>query len=176
MNKPCSLLLRRCALAAAVLLYSTTFVWASCYGTPRAAIEAAQAIGETALKADKGGYKVVQARTDPLLGQRWVMVARCDHPEWPLLALPVTTNPSMEPAKLQSTIDLSPVVVHAGETVRLWRREPMLQIEVAGISEQNGRLGKTVRVRLLGGGSESSSSPQEFTGVVQGPADVEMQP
>ena len=176
MYKAYALLLRFRRQAVVLLLQSVTFAWASCYDTPKAAIDASHSDVALALAAAKGGYKVVRAQTDPLLGQRWVMVARCDHPEWPLLEFPGETTSSIEPSKLRPGSDTSPVVVHAGETVRLWRRESLLQIEVAGISEQNGSLGKTVRVRLLKGGSESSSSPEEFTGVVKGPADVEMEP
>jgi hypothetical protein len=44
------------------------------------------------------------------------------------------------------------------------------------VSEESGGLGKTIRVRLLHRGTDDQSIRQKFSGVVRGPANVEMQP
>ena len=67
-------------------------------------------------------------------------------------------------------------VVRAGDIVRLWRQESFLRIEVAGMSEESGGLGKTIRVRLLRRNTDDQSIPEQFSGVIRGPSDVEMQP
>jgi hypothetical protein len=69
----------------------------------------------------------------------------------------------------------SPVVVHPGDIVRLWKEEGLLRIDVAGVSEESGGVGKTIRVRLLPVKSESPTSPEELLGVVRGPLNVEIQ-
>ena len=50
-------------------------------------------------------------------------------------------------------------VVRAGDIVRLWRQESSLRIEVAGVSEESGGLGKTIRVRLLRRNTDDQSMP-----------------
>ena len=67
--------------------------------------------------------------------------------------------------------EIDDVLADAGEVVRLWRQEDNLRIEVTAMSEENGGLGKAIRVRLMGGGS----AEQQFIGIVRGVADVEMQ-
>ena len=61
-------------------------------------------------------------------------------------------------------------VVRAGEVVRLWWQEDNLRIEMTAMSEENGGLGKVIRVRLVG----SDSAERQFVGIVRGVADVEM--
>jgi hypothetical protein len=60
--------------------------------------------------------------------------------------------------------------------VQLWRRESLLRIEVVGISEESGGLGKTIRVRLLPRNTDDQAVPEQVSGVVRGPSNVEMQP
>jgi flagella basal body P-ring formation protein FlgA len=67
-------------------------------------------------------------------------------------------------------------VVHAGDIVRLWRQEDLLRIEVAGVSEESGSLGQTIRVRLLRRDAENQTIQEQFSGIVRGQSDVEMQP
>jgi hypothetical protein len=67
-------------------------------------------------------------------------------------------------------------VVRAGDIVRLWKQEDLLRIEVAGIAEESGGLGKTIRVRLLHRSADDQGNQERFSGIVRGPSDVEMQP
>jgi hypothetical protein len=153
---------------------------AACYSTPRKAIDAlvANSSNSPALKDD--GYRVTRIESDQVLGLKWAMIARCGHPEWPLVALPangassVASTQEME-RSVSDGLNKTPVV-RAGDIVRLWRQENYLRIEVAGVSEESGYLGKTIRVRLLHRNTDDQFIPERFLGVIRGPLDVEMQP
>lgn len=149
--------------------------FAACYVSPQAALEGTVS-GHLSSAAKESGYKVIGVRQDRLLGRNWAVIARCDHPEWSTVALPFSGEAASAVPKAYASDLLSPVVVHAGDTVRLWRREPLLQIEVAGVAEENGSLGKTVRVRVVSRNTDNPFTREEFTGIVEGRADVEMQP
>ena len=115
-----------------------------------------------------GSYRVREVMWDQVLGKRWALIASCEHPEQPAFAVPAGAMVGAEPAL--GSKDDSSVVVRAGDTVRLWRQEEDLRIEMAAISEENGGLGKTIRVRLIG----AWSAERQFVGVVRGVANVEM--
>jgi hypothetical protein len=147
---------------------------AACYGTPRTAIDALVANTVTPPTSKSGGYKVIVTQSDPVLGKRWAMVASCDHPEWPAFALSIDGTQLTGHLSVQNVAET--VVVHAGDTVRLWRQAALLRIETAGVSEESGAVGKTIRLRLLHRNSEDQSSSMKLVGVVRGPLDVEIQP
>ena len=153
---------------------------AECYTTPRTALDALVANSSFSTTLRNDGYRVTRIESDRVLGRRWAMVARCDHSEWPLFALPASGESlptSPKEAKRSESENLGTVpVIRAGDVVRLWRQESLLRIEVAGVSEESGGLGKTIRVRLLHRGTDDQSIRQKFSGVVRGPANVEMQP
>lgn len=121
--------------------------------------------------------QMLRIQADPILGKRWAMMVDTDHPEWPAFALPLQgcDTPARPQQISPSNIQASPMV-HAGQIVRLWRQESFLHIEVAAISEENGRLGQRIRVRLSQMDPQSSASPEQITGLVRGPANVELQP
>jgi hypothetical protein len=152
---------------------------AACYSTPRKAIDAlGNSSYSSALK--DGGYRVTRIESDQVLGLRWAMIARCAHPEWPLVALLANGVGSVALTQetersLSNGLSTTPVV-RAGDIVRLWRQETFLRIEVAGVSEESGGLGKTIRVRLWHRNTDDQSIPEHFLGVIRGPLDVEMQP
>jgi hypothetical protein len=125
--------------------------------------------GLSALAAKGGSYRVSEVRWDPVLEQRWAVVASCEHPDQPTFA--VLTNEAIAGKASSPRKEDSAPVVRAGEVVRLWRQEDNLRIEATAMSEENGGLGKAIRVRLMGGGS----AEQQFIGIVRGVADVEMQ-
>ena len=170
------------ALLTVLGLAQPSAATAVCYSTPAAAIDAiqSQSRASASLRTSEGGYRIARLQSDPLLGQQWLMIANCDHPDWPLSGFQVdalnAAIPSFgrEPARIASARPTP--VVHAGDIVRLWKQEPILRLEVAGISEDNGSLGAKIRVRLLHRNTDSSSSPDSFVGIVRGSADVEMQP
>ena len=155
----------------------TVFAQADCARTPAAAIAAA-GTGLLLLPTPAGkGYRVNSVRRDPVLRQSWLMIGRCDHPEWPELSFRETGRTLRGPAAPSGearSADLP--VVRAGDVVQLWRQEDLLRIEVAGVAEENGGLGKVIRVRLRRRNTDDQSAEEQFTGIVRGPADVEMEP
>jgi hypothetical protein len=153
-----------------------SLTWAACYRTPQAAVKAAMAGFFPPETAGGEGYQVIRIERDPLLRRSWGIVGSCGHPEWSTIALPVSESAAEVSRKISASTVNAPVLVRAGETVRLWRREAVLQIEMAGVAEQNGALGATVRVRLARGSTEEPLVAEEFSGVVRGRLDVEMKP
>jgi hypothetical protein len=175
--------LRYVGIVALVSLLSVSkgsLATTACYSTPRMAVDSADPSSSSSLVTKDGGYRVTKIKLDPVLGRRWALIARCSHPNWPIFALPANGVGSIAAPRelarsLGEDIKTTPIV-RAGDIVRLWRQEHLLRIEVAGVSEESGGLGKTVRVRLLRRNTDDQSMPAQFSGIVRGPSDVEMQP
>jgi hypothetical protein len=123
-------------------------------------------------------HKVIKIQSDSVLGKRWAIISNCSHPEWPEFALPLTekgpARPPQETAGSSREDAKTLFIVHAGDIVQLWKQESRLRIEVSGISEESGSLGKTVRVRLLHR-KPDDQSPGHLLGIVRGPFNVEIQ-
>lgn len=154
---------------------------AACYSTPTAAVDSIRPGSSPSQTTYGGGYQVTSIQRDPLSGQRWAMISSCDHPERPAFSLPAEASDTAEHSSVQETQTLSDTaratpVVRVGDTVRLWRQEAFLRIEVAARAEESGSLGKLIRLRLLHRSTDDQSSQTEFTGIVRGRLDVEMQP
>jgi hypothetical protein len=149
---------------------------AVCSSTPAAAVSLLDVSGVRAIEGGDG-YRVTSVRWDPVLRQEWAMVARCGHPEWPEIALPTPVPKEgfkTERRKMVASSAGTPLMVRAGDTVWLWRRENELRIELAAVAEESGGVGKSIRVRIVHAGVEDQVE-REMVGVVRGPADVEMQ-
>jgi hypothetical protein len=154
-------------------------VQTTCYSTPRSAVDALTVNPSISEGPENVGYRVSRIESDPVLRTRWAMIVSCDHPEWPAFALSTNATKSIPTHQesghsLATSVKAVPVV-RAGEVVRLWRQENFLRIEVAGVSEESGGLGKTIRVRLLRRSTDDQSVLEQFSGVVRGPSDVEME-
>jgi hypothetical protein len=144
----------------------------SCYHTAELAID--PAIASSSSPLSKSGYRLSRIQSDPALGKRWAMIVSCDHPDWPAFAFPLEIgSPLKAPPRISAQEIPGTPVVHAGDVVRLWRYDRLLLIEVTGISEENGSLGKKIRVRLV---QRDSGVPQQLLGVVRGPSNVEIEP
>jgi hypothetical protein len=161
-------------------VYMASSSLAVCYSTPRMAVDAGAMSPSSSPASIKNGYRVTKIESDPVLGQRWAMIASCGHPEWPAFALATNgavslTFPQEAQRSLADGVRTAPVI-RAGDVVRLWKQEKLLRIEVAGVSEESGGLGKTIRVRLLRRNADDQSIPEQFSGVIRGPSDVEIQP
>ena len=130
--------------------------------------------------AQSEGYRITTTRLDPLLRQRWAMIASCGHPDRPLIAMLL---PEQKAVAVLSSIgnptndqlSNSVQVVHAGDPVKLLVYEKNLRMEMAGRAEESGTLGSRVRVRLLSSGFDVGRK-QTFVGIVRGPGKIEMQP
>jgi hypothetical protein len=179
----------RCSWLRCIGVVSLTFLQglcmatpsrAACYSTPRTAIDALVANSSFPPAQRNDGYRVTRIEADQVLGQRWAMIARCGHPEWPAFALLANGASSLaSPGEAERPVTegiRTAAIVRAGDVVRLWRQESFLRIEVVGVSEESGGLGQTIRVRLLHRNTDDQSIPERFSGVVRGPLDVEMQP
>jgi len=152
---------------------------AACYKTPGLAIQAVMSGSSLSVVSSDSGYQVAKIQSDPVLGHRWAMVVTCGHSNWPAFALPVSgsESPALSDVSKQPRahdIGATPVV-RAGEIVQLWRQEEFFRIEMTGVAEENGDLGKIIRVRLVHANGDYQSPLLQLAGVVRGPSDVEIQ-
>jgi hypothetical protein len=172
-------LLRMTVLTLYGLVITGTAV-AACYKTPDAAIQAFGLSLSLLPVSNSGGYRVTGFQSDPLLGDRWATISSCDHPDRPVILLQLNNAgkglSSSEIANVPVSDAYSLPIVRVGDIVRLWREEDLLRIETTGVSEENGSLGKRIRVRMLRRNIDEQSTQGQFFGIVRGPADVEMQP
>ncbi len=150
---------------------------AQCFSTPRLAVDAIarEPLSNEALTS--GDFRVTKIQSDPVLRISWAIISSCAHPEWVPLVLPVAGSPSLKATSGRSSNESSETspIVHAGDIVRLWSTRQFLRIEVVGISQQSGALGKIIRVRLARRSKDDQSIPEELLGVVRGPSSVEIQ-
>lgn len=155
------------------------FAQTICAKTPAAAIRSDGT--ESAQMPGSKGYRVTGMHWDPVLRQRWATIARCDHPEWPAFSLRASERkialrgPAAAVREEHAPAVSDTPMVRAGDIVHLWRQEDLLRIEVTGVAEESGSLGKSIRVRLLRRNTDDQSIEEQFTGVIRGPRNVEMQ-
>jgi hypothetical protein len=148
---------------------------AVCYSTPRRAADASITTSSFSQRVKNDGYQVKRIESDPVLSQKWAMVIRCGHPDWPVLAVPANGASSIAATSATEGVRTAPMV-RAGDIVRLWRQESLLRIEVSGVAEESGGLGSSIRVRLATGDTNEQSVQERFLGVIRGPWSVEIQP
>lgn len=150
-----------------------------CAATPAAAVRTVGTASPDVPVAEGEGYRVTSVRWDPVLRDSWATIASCGHPEWPEFSLRVgETDHASHSLSTQVRQERSATVpvVHAGDIVQLWRQEDLLRLEVVGVAEESGSVGETIRVRLVHRNDSNQAAEEQFTGVVRGRADVEMQP
>jgi len=179
------LALFRICLLAGTLMVSNNLIAATvdaiCFRTPAIAFRVTTSGDATGtMMAQTEGYRIATIRRDPLLHQRWAIVASCRHPERPLIAmlLPEQRGDALRASKSNSTEDRRPnpfPIVHAGDLVQLLVSEKNLRMEIAGKAEESGALGSTVHVRQLNSGFDIGRE-QTFVGIVRGPGKIEIQP
>lgn len=168
--------------AAALILQAAAlgaFAHTGCARTPAAAMQRFRAASLIPANTEGPGYRVTGIRSDPVLGQTWVSIANCEHPDWPEVSFRaegLDSIPSRRIARARTELFPSVPVVRAGDVVQLWRQEDLLRIEVTGVAEQSGGIGTTIRVRLLRRSMNDGTKEEELTGIVRGPSDVEMLP
>ena len=158
---------------------ATAAAQTACYSTPSAALDSFKANSSLLPVRQGAGYRVTGIQSDTVLRRTWAMVANCGHTEWPVLAIELSGPdlPASSHGRETSVGTLRSVpLVHAGDVVQLWKQEDSLRIEVAGVSEESGSLGKRVRVRLLRRNADDQRAQEQFSGIVRGPSDVEIQP
>jgi Chaperone for flagella basal body P-ring formation len=133
-----------------------------------------------AVQSDISAYRVSSIQSDPVIGKRWAMLISCEHSEWPVIALPIDNTGTFHwpqcPRRVSSPDAPPKPTVHIGETIRAWKHENLLRIEVAGVAEEDGGLGQKIRVRILRPAYSNASPPEHLVGTVRGPGNVEIQP
>lgn len=127
------------------------------------------------------GYRVVARRWDAVLKLGWELRQNCAHPEWPArsvaidspqetVAVPVVNvNPGHVAALNQ------PLLVRAGDQVRLWMQDNNVRIEISGMAEQSARGGERVMVRIMHQSDDAGLTVERIAGVVRSAGDVEME-
>jgi hypothetical protein len=95
------------------------------------------------------GYRVASVRRDALRGRTWAMVASCTAPAAPLMAFELPDS---------ITDAINPVRVHMGEAVKVIRRGDGSQLELAGVAQQSGEVGQSIRVQIPRFSEDSSEA------------------
>jgi hypothetical protein len=125
------------------------------------------------------GYRVVAQRWDVVLKTGWEMRQDCAHPERPAHFVPLRSiAPAAvgdRPQALAAPVQVSPLLVQAGEPVRLWLQDEVVRIEMSGIAERSAHSGDRVLVRVTRQDASDGRTVQYIPGTVRGVADVEME-
>lgn len=126
------------------------------------------------------GYRVISRRWDALLGTGRELRQNCTHPEWPVRSILMGSGVTGDPVKHNSPVPeskllLQPLLVHAGDTVRLWQQDEKVRIEMYGVAEQSAREAERTIVRVLRQHGEEGTSVERIAGVVRATGDVEME-
>jgi len=127
-----------------------------------------------------GGYRIVAHRWDPVLKMNWELRQDCAHPDWPARSFATSSiGPGPEAfaglvATKQSASILPPLLVHAGDQVRLWQADGFVRIEMSGVAEQSARNGEHVMVQITRQTDEAGLTVQRIPGIVRGTGNVEM--
>jgi len=158
------------ALSAMVSAASSPAI---CYSTPTSAVTALELRSASSINIKSDGYAVIRVELDPVLGKKWAVVSHCGYPNLPLTAVPTNAASSFSVAQ-RIKDSKAPLVVRAGDPVRLWKQESGLRLELSGIAEESGGLGANIRVRLAHKNADDQSAPQQFLGAIRGQAEVEI--
>ncbi len=122
------------------------------------------------------GYRVIARHYDAELRKTWELRQDCLHPDWPAHSVAVSSNTALLTANLTplSLATTFPLLVRAGEPVRLWSQDANSRIEITGIAEQPAKFGERINVRLTHQTGESGIIIQHVAGIVRGADDVEI--
>jgi hypothetical protein len=164
---------------------------------PSPAQAQAQVLVQTETQCGTQGYRVVARRWDALLARNLELRQDCVHPEWPtrLVALESTISEStsrgeanmgstnmvsmavVSPIRSNAVVQIAaPLLVHAGDRVRLWSQDERVRIEISGVVEQSARNGDHVMVQVTRRNEDTGISVDRISGIVRAAGDVEMQP
>lgn len=134
------------------------------------------AISQAQSDCSRDGYRILSHRWDAVLQRDWDLRQDCTHPDWPARLISAS---SVKPRGPLSATDLRPAVtpllVHAGDSVRLWMQDSSVRIEMTGVAEQSARSGEHVTIRVTQQTEDAGISVQRIPGIVRGQYDVEME-
>jgi hypothetical protein len=128
-----------------------------------------------------GGYRVIAHRWDPVLRMSWEMRQDCAHPDWParlasvasIAAGPIAVGSLVMPTDQAPAVE--PLLVRAGDQVRLWLVDGPVRIEMSGVAEQSARNGTHVIVKITRQSDDAGLTVRRIPGIVRGAGDVEME-
>ena len=132
--------------------------------------------------ADEGS-RMVAVKRDAVKDLHWAVMVDCAHPEWPAKLVPLAGKDVVAVSAQTAAVIKAPaavvnegasLVVRAGETVRVWSNNGMVKMEMTGVAQESGGVGKRIRVRMLRQGMESIATEKVVTGLVAGLGSVEM--
>ena len=148
---------------------------------PGTAVAQAQAVAAVQAGCGAQGYRVVARQWDVLLGRGWEMRQACAHPEWPARSVAgsaagagTTARDGVAGTK-EVALTVQPLLVHAGDRVRLWSQDERVRIEMSGVVEQSARGGERVVVQIARQSEDSGMTVERIGGIVRGAGDVEME-
>lgn len=140
-----------------------------------------QASAQTQAECGADGHRVIASRWDAVLRRGWELRQDCAHPERPARLVAAATPGSFlsssagQPAATTAAPAILPLLVHAGDSVRLWEQDAMVRIEMSGVVEQSARAGERVVVRISRQTDETGLTVDRIGGIVRGAGDVEME-
>jgi hypothetical protein len=159
---------KRCAVYGLLIAFGTV-TWC------------APALAQTQAGCGASGYRVIASRWDAVLARGWELRQDCAHPEWPA-RLAVAAMPGSfplsgagGPAAPVAALVVQPLLVHAGESVRLWEQDSLVRIEMSGVAEQSARAGERVVVKVTRQTDDAGLTVDRVGGIVRGAGDVEIE-
>jgi hypothetical protein len=141
----------------------------------------AAAQAQTLAGCGANGYRVFATRWDVVLGIGLELRQDCAHPEWPARMVVIGSTGTALTARNvslgtnEAAPSVQPLLVHAGDRVRLWSQDEMVRIEMSGVVEQSARSGERVVVQITRQNDESGTTVERIAGTVRGAGDVEME-
>ncbi len=124
------------------------------------------------------GRRVVATRWDAVLGKGWELVEDCAHPERPARLVAAVSVVEAGPAGIVRGLPVTvirPLLVRAGDVVRLWQQTNTVRIEMSGVAEQSAANGEHVAIRVTRPADDAGLTVQRIDGTVRGAGEVEMQ-
>lgn len=136
------------------------------------------AVAQTGCGTD--GYRVISQRWDAVLRGGWELRQNCTHPEWPVRLSSMSRGTIGQPKLYETVAPESipapqPLLVHGGETVRLWQQDDKVRIEMYGVAEQSARAADRIIVRIVRQHGDEAASVERIAGIVRATRDVEME-
>ena len=148
---------------------------------PETAIAQGPTVSAVQAECGAQGYRVVARQWDAVLGRSWELRQACAHPEWPARLFAASAAGAGLTARdgVAGTKELvqtvPPLLVRAGDRVRLWSQDETVRIEMSGVVEQSARGGERVVVQVARQSEDSGMTVERIHGVVRGAGDVEME-
>jgi hypothetical protein len=149
------------------------------------------AAAQTGTVCSVDGYRVTARQWDAILAKGWELRQSCAHPEWPARMVATgaagLSGSSAAAAQMgrpnQAALEIVPrsmpaplpLLVRAGDAVRLWSQGERVRIEMSGVVEQSARGGDRVVVRVIRQTDDAGLTVERIAGTVRGAGDVEME-